>query len=254
MGSQKMRVTAVVAGFALCASGGAHAEDSSPVRTVSGVAYEGQHLALVDASTPLYSLSVTTERSPGVDRMQVVDVDRGGRTFFTQTIEFDGPSPKGYSFSNSITNQAGKLIVTPTELLMELTEGGKTTTARAARPPLFAVGPSVTRLVEQPIGDLSVGRTVVFRMVVVNRLDTYGFRAVRESISSDEPIPQLKAGQWLRIRIEPDSGIARMFAPRIISIVDAKTGQTFAVNGPMPSPTANGGMMKDGTIRYQGFR
>jgi hypothetical protein len=39
-----------------------------------------------------------------------------------------------------------------------------------------------------------------------------------------------------------------------LSIIDVKTGQTLAVNGPMPAPSADGGMIKDGTIRYERFR
>jgi hypothetical protein len=245
---------AVVAGVALCVADGTRAQEPPTVRTVSGKAYEGEHLALVDSSTPLYTLSVTTEKSPGVDRMQVVDFDRNGRSFFTQTVNFDGASPKAYTFSNSVANQTGKLTVTPTEIVMELTEGGKTKVSREARPALFAVGPSITRLIEQHVGDLSAGRTVAFLMVIVNRLETHSFRAIRESASSDEPIPQVKAGQWIRVRVEPDSGIARMFAPKIVLIVDAKTGQTLAVNGPIPSPSPDGGLVKGGTIRYEGFR
>jgi hypothetical protein len=244
----------MMAGFAICTPGGANAESASPLSTVSGRAYEGQHLAPVDSSTPLYTLSVTTQKGAGVDRIQIIDVDRNGRSFFTQTIDFDGASPKSYAFSNSVARQAGKLIVTPTELVMELTERGETKVAREARPALFAVGPSITRLVEQHVDDFSAGRAVMFRMVVVNRLETYGFRAVSEPSSSDEPIPQVKAGQWMRVRVEPDGGMARMFAPKVVLIIDAKTGQTFAVNGPIPSPGSDGGMIKNGTIRYEGFR
>jgi hypothetical protein len=254
MNSRRIGVMALVAGAALCAPDGARAQDPPTVRTVSGKAYEGEHLALVDSSTPLYTLSVTIEKSPGVDRMQVVDFDRSGANFFTQTIDFDGASPKGYAFSNSVANQTGKLTVSSTELVMELTEGGKTKVSREARPTLFAVGPSVTRLVEQHVADLSAGRTVVFSLVVVNRLATYSFRAIREPASSTEPIQQIKSGQWMRVRIEPDSGIARIFASKIVSIVDARTGQTLAVNGPIPSPSADGGIIKGGTIRYEGFR
>jgi hypothetical protein len=249
-----MGAVAVVAGVALCTPDAARALDPPTVRTVAGKAYEGEHLALVDSSTPLYTLSLTTEKSPGVDRMKVVDVDRSGRTFCTQTVDFDGASPKDYTFSYPSANQAGKLTVTPTEIVMEFTEGGKTRVSREARPALFAVGPSITRLVEQHVADLSAGRPVVFQMVVVNRLETHELRAVRESVGSDEPIAQIKSGQWMRVRIEPDSGIARMFAPKIVSIVDARTGQTLAVNGPIPSPGADGGVIKGGTIRYETFR
>jgi hypothetical protein len=251
---QSVSAMAMVAGAALCAPEAARAQDSSGLRTVAGMAYEGEHLALVDSSTPLYTLSLTTERSAGVDRMQVVDRDRSGRGFCTQTVDFAGGSPKGYTFSNPGANQTGRLTVTPTEIVMEFTEGGRTRVAREARPALFAVGPSVTRLVEQHVTDLLAGRTVVFRMVVVNRLETYGFRVVRESADAGEPLVQVRSGQWMRVRIEPDSGIARMFAPKIVSIVDARTGQTLAVNGPIPSPAPEGGVIKGGTIRYEGFR
>jgi hypothetical protein len=219
----------MMAGFAICAPDGAQAQSEPPLRTVSGRAYEGQHLAPVDSATPLYTLSVTTQKGAGVDRIQIIDFDHG-RTFFTQTIDFDGTSPKSYAFSNSVAKQTGKLTVTPTQLVMELTDHGETKVEREARPALFAVGPSIMRLVEQHVADLSAGRAVMFRMVVVNRLETYGFRAVREPSRSDEPIPQVKAGQWMRVWVEPDSGMARMFAPKVLVIVDAKTGETLAVN------------------------
>jgi hypothetical protein len=189
-----MSVMAVVTGVAFSASDVAHALDPPTTRTISGKVYEGEHLALADSSPLLYTLAVTFEKGPLVDRMQVVDIDRSGKTFLTQTVDFDGPSPKAYAFSNPVAKQAGKLTVTPTELVMEMTEAGKTKVSREARPPLFAVGPSITRLVEQHVHDLSAGRTVVFRMVVVNRLETYGFRAVREPMSANEPIAQVKAG------------------------------------------------------------
>jgi hypothetical protein len=243
----------LVARFTVVSLDLAEAQESSTVRTISGKAYEGEHLSFVDASDPLYTLSVTTMKSPGVDRVLIHDLDQGGRSFAAQTIDFDGVSPKSYAFSNSVAQQSGKLSVTPTELVMEFTEGGKTSVAREARPALFAVGPSIARLVEQHVGALAAGRTVLFRMVVVNRLETHGFRAVREPASSDETIPQVKAGKWLRVRIEADGGMARLFAPKVALIVDVQTGQTLAVSGPIPSPT-NSGMIKKGTIRYEGFR
>src|SRR5262249_14001522 len=182
------------------------------------------------------------------------DFDSKGRSFCTQTVDFNGGSPTAYTFSNPIANQTGKLTVTTTEIVMEFTEGGRTRVSREARPALFAVGPSITRLVEQHVADLSAARPVASRRVVVTRLETYGFRAVRESPSSDEPIVQVKSGQWIRVRVEPDSRIARMFAPKVVSIVDARTGQTLAVNGPIPSPGADGGVIKGGTIRYETFQ
>ncbi len=144
--------------------------------------------------------------------------------------------------------------MTPTELVMEWTEGGKTKVSKVARPALFAVGPSSGRLIARHVTDLTAGRRVVFQMVVLNRLETHGFRAMVMAKNSDEPIPQIKSGRWLRVRIEADSGLARLFAPKITAIIDAKSGETLAVSSPIPSPRAGESVIKSGTIRYEGFR
>ena len=102
-------------GIALSAMGDAHAQTPPTVQKVNGKGYDGTHLALVDSSAPLFTLAVTTEKGPGVDRMQIVDVDRSGKTFLTQSIEFEGANPKTYVFSNSAAKQSGKLTVTPTD-------------------------------------------------------------------------------------------------------------------------------------------
>src|SRR5262245_30664390 len=117
--------------------------------TVSGKAYEGEHLTDYDSLVPLFSVSRVTEKGPGIDRMRVTNTDGRGRQFFIQTIDFDGDSPRAYSFSNSASQQTGTLSVTPKELVMELTQGGKTSTVRLPRPALFAVGPSISRIIER---------------------------------------------------------------------------------------------------------
>jgi hypothetical protein len=254
MAQIKLRVLMVGMAVALCTAVGARADEAPSETNVSGKVYEGEHLALVDSSPPLYDLTLTTKKGSGVDHEQIVDVDPKGNRFCTQTLDFDGDVPKAYTLSNTVTGQAGKLTVTPSELVLEWTEGGKTKVAKVARPALFAVGPSIGRLIERHLADLTAGRRVAFRMVVLNRLDTYGFRAVVAAKSSDEPIPQIKSGRWLRVHVEADSGIARLFAPKITAIVDAKTGVTLAVNSPMPSPRADESVLKSGTIRYEGFR
>jgi hypothetical protein len=91
-------------------------------------------------------------------------------------------------------------------------------------------------------------------MVAINRLQVFKLRMIREPGRADEPIPQVKSGKWLRVRIESESSVARLFAPKFSNIVDAKTGHTLLVSGPLPSPEPGTGMLKKGTIRYEGFR
>jgi hypothetical protein len=224
---------------------------SIETRTRSGKAYEGEHLSGSAFPEPLYSISLVTERGAGVDRLRLVNTDRRGRPFFTQTVELEGESPKAYVFANSAAQQTGKLSVTSTELVMELTEGGKTKTVRQARPARFAVGPSISRILERHLAELIAGKSIEFRIVAVNRLETFAVRVVREAKRPNEPIAELRTGQWILLRTEPESSVARMFAPKIFTIVDAKSGRTLFVSGPLPSPDAGRGMLKKGTIHYE---
>jgi hypothetical protein len=220
-------------------------------QTRSGKVYDGEYLSGSSFPEALYSISLVTETGNGVDRLRSFNTDRRGRQFFVQTVDFDGATPKAYTFSNVAAKQDGKLTVTATELIMELTEDGKTKTAREARPPLFAVGPSISRIVERHIDELVAGRSITFRMVAVNKLQTFALRVLREAKRPNEPIPQLRTGQWILLRTEPESAVARMFAPKILTIVDAKTGRTVFVSGPVPSPAPGVGMLKRGTIHYE---
>jgi hypothetical protein len=251
--SMLLSATTIAAGVATSLPVGAPLAEEAAVQTqtVSGKAYEGEHLSGSGWPEPLYSVSLTSEKGSGIDRVQIVNMDHRGRPFFTHTIDFDGECPKAYSFSNTASKQEGKVTVTPTELVMELTENGKTKTAKAPRPRLFAVGPSVSRIVERHVGEIAAGRSVAFRMVAIQRLEVFALHVQREPARPDEPIPEIKSGQWLRLRTEPESALARMFAPKISTIVDAKTGQTLFVSGPLPSPAPGGGMLKSGTIRYE---
>jgi hypothetical protein len=219
-------------------------------QTRSGKAYEGEHLSGSNWPAPLYFVSLVTEKGPGVDRLRTSSTDPRGRSFFSQTVDFDGDSPKAYAFSNSVVGQEGKLTVTPSELAMELTEHGRTRTAREPRPPLFAVGPSINRLVEGHLSEIAAGQSISFRMVVVNRLQTFAVRIIRESADAGEPIAQVKSGQWMRLRIEAESPVARLFAPKVLTIVDTRTGQTLFLSAPLPSPDPGVGTLDRGTIHY----
>src|SRR5262249_36217253 len=85
--------------------------------------YDGEPFSGSNWPEPLYSITVTTEKGPSTDRLRFVSVDRHGRQFLTQTIDFDGESPRAYVFANSVMRQEGKLSVTSKELFMEFTEG-----------------------------------------------------------------------------------------------------------------------------------
>jgi hypothetical protein len=79
MHGRRTGVMVVAAGLALYAQEDARAQEPPMVRTISGKVYEGEHLGLVDSSSPLYTLSVTTQKGPGLDRMQVVDLRNTSR-------------------------------------------------------------------------------------------------------------------------------------------------------------------------------
>jgi hypothetical protein len=243
--------TATIAWALVCFGASvATAADGVQTQTTAGNAYEGELLSGSGWPKPLYAVRLVKAKGRGVDRLRTVYTDGGGRAFFTQSVDFEGGAPKAYAFSNEVLHQAGKLSVTPTELVMEFTENGNTKVAREPRPPLFAVGPSVTRLLETRVGEIAAGRPVAFRMVAVQRLESFGVRVVREPARPDEPLPEVKAGRWMRLRIEPESAILRVVAPKILLVVDAATGRTQLMSGPLPSPDAAVGTVKKGTLRY----
>jgi len=248
----KMRVVLTLAGAAAWLNAAVAMAESSTVeaRTISGKAYDGEHLSSTSWPEPLYSVSLTSEKGAGIDRLRFISTDRRGQAFFTQTVEFEGDTPKAYSFSNTAARQEGKLSVTPNELIMEFTDGGKTRTATKPRPNLFAVGPSIGRIIEKHLAELSAGKTINFDLVVVSRLTTYAVRITRETGRTNDSFPQVKSGQWIMLRTEPQSALARAFAPTIFTIVDARTGRPRFVSAPIASPEPGGGNLKRGTIHY----
>ena len=226
------------------------AQDSVVSQLVSGSVYDGEHLFGGTWPTPLYAVRLEVAKGPGIDHLRAVNIDQSGRVFLEQTVDFDGGVPRSFSLSSAALNQTGSLTVTASELVMEFTEKGTTRTAREPRPALFAVGPSVNRLIEQHLASITAGKPLEFRMVVVNRLQTYGFRVSREVERANEELAEVRSGEWVRLRLEPSSGVARLFAPKILLIVDAKSGRTLFLSAPLPSPDPHIGTLKRGTIRY----
>ena len=222
----------------------------APADTVSTTSIARASAVGTSWPEPLYSVSLTSEKGAGIDRLRFISTDRRGQAFFTQTVEFEGDTPKAYSFSNTAAKQEGKLSVTPNELIMEFTDGGKMRTATKPRPNLFAVGPSIGRIIETHLAELSAGKTINFDLVVVSRLTTYAVRITRETGRTNDSFPQVKSGQWIMLRTEPQSALARAFAPTIFTIVDARTGRPRFVSAPIASPEPGGGNLKRGTIHY----
>jgi hypothetical protein len=154
------------------------ASEDLQIETSTCSAYEGDLLAASSWPAPLYAVRMLRERGKGVDRLRTVYTDRGGRAFFTQTVDFEG------------------------------------------------------------------------NVVAPARLESFAVRVVREPARANEAIPEVKAGRWLRLRIEPESAILRLVAPTIQLVVDAKTGRTALMSGPIPSPDPAVGTIKKGTLRY----
>jgi hypothetical protein len=195
---------------------------------------------------PLYAVHL--EASDG--RIHTESVDRDGHTFFEQTVELDADSPRSYAFKNTATGESGTMKVRADTLVLELTHAGKTRTATLPRPKELAVGPSIARLIARHLAELKAGKTVAFDMAVVPRLDCYTLEVSQAPAHDDEPLAEVRAGKWLRLRTQPRSGLARLFAPTVWTIVDATTGATLFVTGPLPSPTPGEGTVKLGTLRY----
>jgi len=247
-------IAAIVVIAAAFGPGRGVAQQPAASQLVSGSVYDGEHLFGGTWPAPLYAVRLEVTESPGIDHLRAVSLDQSGRVFLVQTVDFDGGVPRLFSLSNVALNQTGALTVTGSELVMEFTENGTMKTAREPRPALFAVGPSVSRLIEQHVASISEGKPLEFRMVVVNRLQTYGFRASRDVERVNEELAQVRSGEWMRIRLEPSSAVARLFAPKILMIVDTKRGETIMMSAPLPSPDPHLGTLKRGTIRYNAPR
>ena len=101
---------AMAVGIAASIHGAVAAAEDTPVQTqtVSGKAYDGDLLSGSSWPAALYSIKLVTEKGPGLDRLSSVSIDPHGRSFFSQTVDFDGDSPKAYTFSNAALGQAGK--------------------------------------------------------------------------------------------------------------------------------------------------
>jgi len=224
------------------------AQDSKG-QTFFGKVYEGEHLSDEALPQPIYSVRLTVEKSPGLDRIRVTDIDKEDNPFHEQTVDLDGDMPKTFSFYNHLLDQKGSLTVTPTELRMEFTQKGQTRSARQPRPPVFAAGPSVDRLIESHIAQLRDGKAVPFRIVVPDRLGVYSMKIRSEPPRADEPLARVKAGDWLRLRLEIDDPLFGLFAPKVLFVVEARTGRVLRVFAPLPSPAPGKGSL-NGTIRY----
>lgn len=218
---------------------------------LSGLACQGEHFSDFDSTKPLYSLRIVTEKGKKVDRLSLTDTDNDGKPFSVQTVDFENEVPKTFVSTNRLLKEENKMTVTDKELILVATRNGKTKEREMPRPKLFAVGPSINRIITDSLPDLAAGKSISFQMVLVDRLTTYGFRLVRERPKDREPLPQVKSGQWLKLRMEIEDPFLGVFAPKIYFIVDAKTGMPQYVSSPIPSPRPGQGMLGRGTIHYQ---
>jgi hypothetical protein len=218
-------------------------------QTFLGKVYEGERLSDNTLPEPIYSVLFTAEKGPGLDQIRVTDYDRQNNAFHDQTVDFDGDNPKAFSFYNNALDQKGTVTVTSTEILMEFTQKGQTRSTRQPRPPVFAMGPSVNRLIESHIAELKEGRTVDFKIAVPDRLAVYGMKIKSEPPRSDEPLARVKTGEWMRLRLEINDPLYGLFAPKILFVVEAHTGRVLRVFAPLPSPVPGKGTV-NGTIRY----
>ncbi len=222
--------------------------------TLMGQACAGEHFSDFEDAKPIYSLSIVTEKGKGVDRLRLVDKDNNGEPFSVQTVEFEAGLPKTFISTNPLLEQVNHLTVTDKALILETTQKGQTKKAQFPRPKLFAVGPSINRIIMDSLVALTAGKSISFQMVVVDRLKMYGFRLIREKIDDHELLPQVKSGEWLKIRMEIEDPLFAVFAPKIYFIVDGKTGLPHYVSSPIPSPQPGAGMLGRGTIHYEVVR
>jgi hypothetical protein len=213
---------------------------------VRGNAYEGDQLDTATIS-PVISVKLVREMSGGTNRLRTSTFDRNGQEFLSQTVTFESGLPSSFSMSSPTAGTSGSLVVTKNELVMDFTDRGRHRTEHKKRPQLFAVGPSVLALIESHISALRSGKEVEFEMVVLNRLDTFSLKLV--PIHDDQRrLPQLGDGSWIEIALQPRDPIARLFAPKMVAIVEAASGRTVMFLGPLPTPS--GEMGKIGIIKY----
>jgi hypothetical protein len=219
--------------------------------TLAGQACEGEHLSDFKEAKPIYSLRIVTKKGKDVDELKLEDINQDGKSFSIQTVEFENGVPKNFTSTNLLLKQVNQLTVTDKRLMLELTQNGQTRKAEFDRPKLFAVGPSINRVISDSLAYLAAGKSISFQMVVVDRLAMYGFRLIKEKIDDHELLPQLKSGEWLKLKMEMEDPFIGGFAPKIYFIVDAKTGLPYYVSSPIPSPLPGKGMLGRGTIHYE---
>ncbi len=214
---------------------------ASQTTVTTGRAYAGDWRPNLRQTTPLYEIKLVAERGPGLDRLRATNTDEQGRVFYEQLVVYENDVPKSYTLTDRASNLSGTLAATGAELLLTLSRGGKTKRAEKKQPPLFAVGPSIARLLERRIGELRASHAVELAIVAVTKLQIYDLKVVREDLGDDEPIPQVRSGAWLRLRMEPANALFRIFAPRISLIIGAQSGILECVVGPIPLPAAGAG-------------
>jgi hypothetical protein len=228
----------------------AEASDSLATRITRGRAYAGDGLDTQPLGRPLYEITLQRQVLSSGSRLRVTSTTADGGPFLVQVVDFDQGAPIHYTMTNTATNQRGTLEVTPTELVMQFTDNGKTKSARERRPRLFAVGASVLDLVESHAADLAAYRELTFSMVALDRLQLFDLKVIREHPKDREAIPEIATGRWMVLRLEPANGLFALFAPKPHMVVDVKSGKVAQVIGPLPSPEPGVGRISNGTIRY----
>jgi hypothetical protein len=220
----------------------------------SGAGANAQPLPAIPAGVPIYEGAVFTLRSPGSTPLfryerRVADT-ASGLTAAHVTRDPEGDviivesarvtpayALERFDASNRQLGYSGSVVVSPDgrHLQYRLEQHGKVTTANEeVRDPVVS-GPSLHGFILAQWDTLAAGQAVPVRMIVMTKLQTYGFEIRRAA----------QADGRTTFSITPSSLLVRLAVPPLAVVFDTTTHHVVRYEGRVPPMQTVGGKLRD---------
>lgn len=144
-----------------------------------------------------------------------------------------------YTQSQLQLGTIGSVEVKGDELHFTFTKDGTTQTAIEKRTDNFVVGPSMLAYVRASWDRLMAGETIEFRIGVLDRRETVGFKFFK---TAEETVD---GKEMVRMKMKPTSFIISALVDPLIFVMEKKTGRVHQVIGRMVAKRRVGDEWKD---------
>lgn len=189
-------------------------------------------------AAPLFRYERRVEASAGGLASAHITTDRDGAVIIAEQARMGpGYALRRFDAANRQQGYSGSVVVSREGRHLDFTlqrDGKLQTASEDVKHPVVS-GPSLHGFILQHWERLAAGETIPVRMIILNRLETYGFDIRREA----------DAGGTTRVSITPSSWFVRLIVAPLAVTFDSTTRNVVRYEGRVPPMKPAGGKLVD---------